>query len=269
MTDIALLMTSVLTTGQLSPTIAPELRLVQGDNNQEKLTQRQLSQIVSTAQITPPEFVQPDMAAQAAMLVLSIENKSILNPAEINIAYKVSSNIAKAKNFQIAVKDTTEDVITDTQCFHLCAEPEMLLPFDGIAQLVAEWENTIRNFQRNPLKESQKIMPASTSFFGFQVASESSTKKIIRQRNQRATNISNEQIISQINTSQSLPVLSFRSSGLAVKVLQQLLSSNGYTIRPDGVFGALTEAAVKAFQNKRNLPVDGIVGQRTWYELTK
>ncbi|KAB8335901.1 peptidoglycan-binding protein [Scytonema tolypothrichoides VB-61278] len=209
------------------------------------------------------------MAVQAAMSVISIEKKSIVNPAEIKIAYKISSNIARAKNFQVARKDTTEDVITDTQCFHLCAEPEILLPFDAIPQLVAEWENTVRNFPRSPLKESQKIMLASTSFFGFQVASEPSAKRVIRQRKQRATNIGNDQIVSQRNTSQSLPVLSFRSSGLAVKVLQQLLSSNGYTIRPDGVFGALTEAAVKAFQNKRNLPVDGIVGQRTWYELTK
>ncbi|WP_318284163.1 peptidoglycan-binding domain-containing protein [Brasilonema sennae] len=260
MTDIALLMTSVLTTGQLSPTIAPELRLVQRDNNKEKLTQRQLSQIVSAAQITPPEFVQPDMAAQAATSIISIENKSILHPVEINIGYKGSPNIARAKNFQVAAKDTTEDIIINTQCFHLCAEPEILLPFDAIPQFVAEWEHTVRNFKKSPLKESQKIMLASTYFFGLQVASESSAKTVIGQR---------KQIVPQIDTSQSLPILRFSSSGVAVKVLQQLLSSNGYSIRSDGVFGALTEAAVKAFQNKRNLAVDGIVGQRTWYELTK
>jgi hypothetical protein len=269
MTDIALLMTSVLTTGQLSPTIAPELRLVHRDNNKEKLTQRQLSQIVSTAQITPPEFVQPEMAAHAATSIISVENKSILNPAEINIGYQSSPNIARAKNFPVAAKDTTEDVITDTQCFHLCAEPEILLPFDAIPQLVAEWEHTVRNFQKSPLKESQKIILASTYFFGLQVASESSAKTVIGQRKQRAIDKRNDQIVPQIDTSQSLPILRFSSSGVAVKVLQQLLSSNGYTIRSDGVFGALTEAAVKAFQNKRNLAVDGIVGQRTWYELTK
>jgi len=68
---------------------------------------------------------------------------------------------------------------------------------------------------------------------------------------------------------QSLPPLGFGNSGVAVRVLQRLLLSNGYSVRVDGMFGALTEAAVKAFQNKRNLVVDGIVGQRTWYELTR
>ncbi|GAX45109.1 peptidoglycan-binding domain 1 [Tolypothrix sp. NIES-4075] len=68
---------------------------------------------------------------------------------------------------------------------------------------------------------------------------------------------------------QNLPTLDFGSSGVSVKVLQRLLLSNGYAVRVDGVFGALTESAVKAFQNRRNLGVDGVVGSRTWRELTK
>jgi hypothetical protein len=70
-------------------------------------------------------------------------------------------------------------------------------------------------------------------------------------------------------TNQNLPTLAFASSGVSVKVLQRLLLSNGYAVRVDGVFGALTESAVKAFQNRRNLIVDGVVGSRTWRELTK
>jgi murein L,D-transpeptidase YcbB/YkuD len=69
-------------------------------------------------------------------------------------------------------------------------------------------------------------------------------------------------------SSQPLPTLYFGSSGVAVRALQRLLVSNGYTVRVDGVFGALTETAVKAFQNQRNLTADGIVGQRTWRTLT-
>ncbi len=68
--------------------------------------------------------------------------------------------------------------------------------------------------------------------------------------------------------SQPMPTLYFGSSGLAVRVLQRLLVSNGYTVRVDGIYGALTETAVKAFQNQRNLATDGIVGQRTWRALT-
>lgn len=74
---------------------------------------------------------------------------------------------------------------------------------------------------------------------------------------------------SQRVTSQNLPILRFNSSGLPVRVLQRLLVANGYAIRVDGVFGALTESAVKAFQNQHNLNVDGVVGQRTWYYLTR
>lgn len=69
-------------------------------------------------------------------------------------------------------------------------------------------------------------------------------------------------------SSQPMPTLYFGSSGVAVRALQQLLVSNGYAVKVDGIFGALTETAVKAFQNQRNLGVDGVVGQRTWRTLT-
>ncbi|BAY38203.1 hypothetical protein NIES2111_25480 [Nostoc sp. NIES-2111] len=69
-------------------------------------------------------------------------------------------------------------------------------------------------------------------------------------------------------TNQRLPNLGFSSSGVAVRVLQRLLVANGYPIKIDGHFGALTESAVKAFQDRQNLIVDGIVGTQTWYSLT-
>jgi len=64
-----------------------------------------------------------------------------------------------------------------------------------------------------------------------------------------------------------MPTLRFGDSGLAIRVLQRLLISNGYNVRVDGVFGPLTETAIKAFQSQRNLSVDGIVGPRTWSQL--
>ncbi|MFN6578467.1 MAG: peptidoglycan-binding domain-containing protein [Aulosira sp. ZfuVER01] len=70
------------------------------------------------------------------------------------------------------------------------------------------------------------------------------------------------------STNLSLPNLRFGDSGDAVRVLQRLLLINRYSIKVDGVFGALTETAVKAFQNQRNLKADGVVGTRTWRELT-
>lgn len=67
---------------------------------------------------------------------------------------------------------------------------------------------------------------------------------------------------------QTMPVISFGSSGISVRALQKLLIANGYGIAIDGVFGPVTETAVKAFQNRRRLSTDGIVGQKTWWELT-
>lgn len=67
----------------------------------------------------------------------------------------------------------------------------------------------------------------------------------------------------------NLPTLRFGSSGNAVRALQRLLRSNNYFIGVDGSFGAVTETAVKAFQEQRGLITDGIVGPRTWRELTR
>jgi len=56
--------------------------------------------------------------------------------------------------------------------------------------------------------------------------------------------------------------------GLAVTELQGLLRAQGYTIRIiDGDFGSLTEAALKSFQRKNGLRVNGVVDSRTWAAL--
>jgi peptidoglycan hydrolase-like protein with peptidoglycan-binding domain len=75
-------------------------------------------------------------------------------------------------------------------------------------------------------------------------------------------------MIGQAATNSPMPSLRFGDSGDAVRVLQRLLINNRYAVRVDGVFGALTETAVRAFQNQRNLLPDGVVGSRTWRELT-
>ncbi|NMG06301.1 peptidoglycan-binding domain-containing protein [Brasilonema sp. UFV-L1] len=65
-----------------------------------------------------------------------------------------------------------------------------------------------------------------------------------------------------------LPTLRFGDAGSSVRTLQRLLVSNGYFVQTDGVFGALTESAVKAFQSSRGLVADGVVGARTWAVLS-
>lgn len=85
----------------------------------------------------------------------------------------------------------------------------------------------------------------------------------------KSNNSSVMAVINRRRITNSLPRVEFGDSGVAVRVVQKLLVVSGYNMEVDGSFGALTEVAVKAFQNQRDLTVDGIVGQNTWRELTK
>ena len=64
------------------------------------------------------------------------------------------------------------------------------------------------------------------------------------------------------------PVLQKGSTDPAVRDLQQALKALGHDPGPvDGVFGVATESAVKAFQQEREIPADGVVGKVTWINI--
>jgi murein L,D-transpeptidase YcbB/YkuD len=52
-----------------------------------------------------------------------------------------------------------------------------------------------------------------------------------------------------------------------VQTLQYLLRARGHNVTVDGIFGPVTAAAVRAFQQQEGLAVDGIVGPATWSAL--
>lgn len=69
----------------------------------------------------------------------------------------------------------------------------------------------------------------------------------------------------------NLPNLWIGCESQYVACLQGLLQYHGYSLTycggTDGVFGNGTEYAVKAFQKKHDLEVDGVVGEQTWGAL--
>jgi peptidoglycan hydrolase-like protein with peptidoglycan-binding domain len=64
------------------------------------------------------------------------------------------------------------------------------------------------------------------------------------------------------------PVLKQGANRPEVRDLQEALKALGHDPGPiDGVFGTKTENAVKAFQQAREIAVDGIVGRVTWINI--
>lgn len=57
------------------------------------------------------------------------------------------------------------------------------------------------------------------------------------------------------------------SQSSEVERLQQDLSTLGYEVEINGNFDAITEVAVKKFQQQYNLKVDGVVGPQTGQQL--
>lgn len=63
--------------------------------------------------------------------------------------------------------------------------------------------------------------------------------------------------------------------GEDVTTLQEILNNLGYKVKIDGIFGNATRAAVLKFQELNAdqsgapLVVDGIVGPKTWWALTR
>ena len=66
-----------------------------------------------------------------------------------------------------------------------------------------------------------------------------------------------------------LSVLQNGSKGEQVKTLQRLLNAFGSNLIVDGDFGSKTDSALKSYQKKNSLQIDGICGERSWNSLLK
>jgi Putative peptidoglycan binding domain len=231
MSHIGLLMTGVLTTGQPSLPKLPEQPPFQPDNPVQQSTQEHSNEVVPATEMTPPEFIQLNGNLKVAHSPLNLKHQNILS----KFAEKIKSIQSK---FSYLGKDTAIDGF----------------PLGGISVVAA-----VNSLVRQEL--------AISSF-----SDEQSSDELVIGRSRSVSKGESPNLKPNLKPkfiNQNLPTLGFGNSGISVKVLQRLLLSNGYAVRVDGVFGALTESAVKAFQNRRNLGVDGVVGFRTWSELTR
>ena len=84
----------------------------------------------------------------------------------------------------------------------------------------------------------------------------------------RAACMSVDPTVPPAGSGDSQPVLRQGDSGPEVSDLQRRLNDAGFPCAVDGIFGPQTDAAVRAFQESRQLAVDGVVGQQTWSALT-
>lgn len=65
------------------------------------------------------------------------------------------------------------------------------------------------------------------------------------------------------------PLVRKGSSGVYVRILQDKLKKVGYTITVDGSFGDATYRSVVDYQTKKQISIDGVVGDGTWNILNK
>jgi peptidoglycan hydrolase-like protein with peptidoglycan-binding domain len=78
-----------------------------------------------------------------------------------------------------------------------------------------------------------------------------------------------EQVVSNVQSLVSDPILAQGDRGAAVIELQTLLNAKGARLVVDGDFGLATKAAVIKFQQQNDLRADGIVVSSTWAALRK
>lgn len=78
-----------------------------------------------------------------------------------------------------------------------------------------------------------------------------------------------ENLLNQIKKEQTLPLLSIKNNTdkSYIKLLQEILNSQGYDLKINSIFDETTKEAVINFQSSEGLTKDGIVGKNTWKNL--
>ncbi|MEM7552968.1 MAG: peptidoglycan-binding domain-containing protein [Cyanobacteria bacterium P01_A01_bin.84] len=270
MNDISILMTGVLTTGQSSlpnsslPNVVKEPS-VQLDNQNVDYLQDRLLQQYLVAQVTPPEFAKPPIfRASRTTWNLAFKQDSILKMVREKVhshhfSQRFGLRVGRKKIQQQVMDASHQKSIKSQDLTPIPVLPKITERPSFLEQLPLISLVTINTQKLPPIPIKKKNFDSNISHL-----QKTPQKTLI------ADGINSSPPIQVATaTRQGLPILRFGHSGMSVRVLQKLLLSNGYAVRVDGFFGALTEAAVKGFQDTRRLTVDGIVGGNTWGALSQ
>jgi peptidoglycan hydrolase-like protein with peptidoglycan-binding domain len=89
-------------------------------------------------------------------------------------------------------------------------------------------------------------------------------------RFQKVRKLTPDGVVGPATWTRLVRLVKFGSRGDAVRALQHNLRGYGYrTVTVTGFFGTATRAAVRNFQFKNKLKVDGIVGVKTWNAIIR
>jgi peptidoglycan hydrolase-like protein with peptidoglycan-binding domain len=181
-----------------------------------------------------------------------------------------STTLAAVKEFQ-QTRRLLVDGIVGPKTWGALANPLSALP------------RTVKNGDRGPeVEQAQRILfnngYATGALDGdFGPVTEGAVKAFQRDRSLAANGVVGPEtwaamLLPAVSPPPVLPLTVAKGSqGDTVKQLQRILNAKGASpaLAVDGIFGPLTLAAVKAFQAKHGLQVDGVVGKKTWTELLK
>ena len=249
MNYLSILITSTLTTGQSAlPAIIKE-QLVQLEKQEERESQNEeKSQESSTTQVTPPEFMQSDEISSQTPPKLTTNKEDVLQQTRKKLTAKCFSK-SRAVKIKMTKIVSPNSSCNGTKSLKLVRRAAMRTKSSHLKLLFAS-------------TELSKLSPTTSKLY---------SQLIVRHRvrYQETGGFGGLNRVINPRSREILPTLRFGHKGIPVKILQRLLIYNGYAITVDGIFGALTETAVKAFQNQRELGVDGVVGNNTWRALSQ
>ncbi|PHJ62588.1 S-layer protein [Nostoc linckia z7] len=153
---MSLLMASVLVTAPLSALNLPEQPVIEPDNQVQESTQKNLSEVVPPVEITPPEFVQPDISTS---IVAKAKYENILKKSREKIQFISSSNSPESKNTQPLPDEA------DKNYSHPPIPPSPHLPISQSPQ-TADSDDPMS--QVNSVSQLEDVQPADWAFGALQ-----------------------------------------------------------------------------------------------------